>query len=566
MTNKIPQLKLFTKIASLTMRDKILLTAAIILFIVVLLAFSRATGTNNTTEQEVQALQNVTLSPVSELSQVNKNLSVTGRLRSKSEADLRVDIPGRVTGVYAKVGEWLTSGTLIAEVENGAQRAQVTQALGVLQAAKAKTKSAEAQLQKVSNGATLEDKNIITSQVAAAESSLSSAYNSALNVLQDAYASMNSIILFTADELILNPDSPNPKLKFQTTEYSAKISSENRRVVIGEILSRNKPQSLSPVEEMDKIDVELINTIDDLAQVKQFTDSLLTSLDGAITTNSISSTTISSYITATSSARSQLLSMSSALANSQSSISSAKNALLTIQENKNKILTGARTEDIDTAVANLNAANASVTSALGSYQSAVVLLEKTRVRAPISGYLSTFSAKRGDYISSQELGRIVGDGGSEVIFYIPSTDSNRVKIGDAISVSGTATGTVTTVSNSTDVFTQQLEVRADLSSGLDMPNGSVVTINILKNTDKDIIADTTTKVLVPINAIKFDVNDSKMFTVKDATATTTTLVSTAVTLGDVVGSMVYVTGIEKEVLVVTDARGLRDGQEVTIVR
>ncbi len=557
---------MINKFTTLHLRTKILIIAFIILLLAGMVASLRILNNTNDSPPQEQPLVTVTLVPASQLSTNNTTLTVTGILRNKSEADLRSEVPGRITGVYVKVGQWVKSGTLIAEVENDAQRAQVTQALGALEAARAQAKGAEAQLAKVLNGATQEDKNIVSSQVSASEASLDSSYDAARNALQAAYAGTSNAISFSADTMLQNPSSVVPTLTFQTTEYSAKISTENMRVAMGDILSRQASISIQTLYNGSSLDAEISKTLLELSTAKQFTDTILTALDGAITTASVPNSVISSYIATMSTARSQLLGNISALTSAQSAITSTKRALTTVKENEDKLLTNARPEDVASATANADAANASVTTALGSYQAAVAGLEKTRIRAPISGTLSSFSARHGDFINTSQLGRMIGSGGSEVVFYIPSTDNERVSIGDSILVSGSITGHITSIASSTSIGNNQLEVRADLTSKSNLPNGSAVNINILAFTDdEDSKAnDTTTELLIPINAIKFNVEGVNVFTVADTVSKIAELIPIDISIGDVLGSMVMISGISKDTLIITDARGLSAGQIVNI--
>jgi len=551
----------FNFIKNLTLRNKIFVIGILILLLASALALFRVITNTAPIVPEEPSIPSVTLLPLSSLSKADNSLLLTGTLRSKSEADLRTEVPGRITGVYAKVGNWVKSGALIAEVENSAQKAQVTQALGALQAAKAQVSSAKAQLQKVENGASQDDKNIVASQVSAAKAGLTSAQDAARNALQGAYAGTVSVTSFGSDTMMHDAISVNPTLSFQTTEYAAKIHAENMRVAIGDILARHDAQSAYTIA-TENIVPELQKTKAELISLRKFTDVLLTALSGAIITTNISNTTINTYTTTISTVRAQILNNINSLTGAESAISTADKALRTVQENENKVLGDVRTEDQDFARATVSTTNASVTSALGSYQAALALLEKTRIRATISGTLSSFSARRGDFVGTQALGRIVGPGGTEVIFNIPSTDRARISIGDEVLVSQSIKGTVTSISNSTDALSQQLEVRADLINKPNNPNGSVVSVKLL--TKKSTLKKTAIKnIPVPINAVKFTAQETFMFGITTID-TITTLTALPVTLGDVRGNMVLVSGVQPDTEVVTDARGLTAGQVVIV--
>jgi multidrug efflux pump subunit AcrA (membrane-fusion protein) len=563
--NAAPMIYTKTKLKfnSLTLRGKTLAVAGAVFILAVLIIFTRSLFAADIATTTEKPASTVAVLPAAELSKTTSSLTVTGTIRSKNESDLRVDVPGRVTGIFASIGTWVTRDTLIAEVENSAQKAQLTQALGALQSARAQKQSAEAQLEKAVNGSTQTDKNIVASQVASAETTLASAYDAARNALHSAYATTNTAVQFGTDTMMNDSTTVNPTLAFSTTEYSAKISSENKRVFAGDIVSRHKAQA-GTVIATEQILAELSKTTDELISLKELTDDLLIALGGAITTAAVPQTTITTHITTMSTARTQVIASISALTTVKNTIATSQKALVTTQSNETKVLTETRSEDIAVAQAQLESAQASVTSALGAYQGALSALEKTRVRAPISGTLASFSARKGDFIDTKTLGRIVGTGGTEITFYIPSTDNTRVALGDTIRILDTIEGTVVSISNSTDSLSRQLEVRADLTTNPNLPNGSIVTVQLVESVeDTDIVTNTPAKILVPINAIKFGVVTASMFTVETIGAEQR-LVAIPVTLGAVLGSMVEVTGVSPETLIVTDARGLVAGQAVSL--
>ncbi len=550
----IHQRMIINFIKNLDLRDKIFAIGAIVLIIAGMLALLRVITNTAEAPKEEQVISQVTILPVSALNDSDATLSLTGILRSKSEADLRTEVPGRITGVYAKVGNWVKRGTLIAEVENSAQKAQVTQALGALQAAKAQAQSAEAQLSKVQGGTREEQLRILQSALTDAESAQLTAQQSARNALLSAYATVNQSILHGTDTLFRNPTRYNPKVDFIVSDSTLRDELSAERVDIRYILDRHEDAALTQPE---NISAEIVTTITEIEKVKRFYDKLLIAIEKAVLAKEVSA----AYAATVGPARSAMLAQLSSLTAANDRLIRSENGIDIAKANLEQGITGAQQEDVDTSTAQLNAANASVTSALGSYQAALAALEKTRIRATISGILSSFSARRGDFVNTQSLGRIVGNGGNEVIFNIPSTDKARLALGDAVLISGAIAGTITSISNSTDALTQQLEVRADLHTKPNVANGSVVSIVIIKQKDTD---SATEEILVPINAIKFNADDTVMFTVETTETGSSILVALPVTLGDVRGSMVVVNGVQNDTQVVTDARGLTAGQIVLV--
>lgn len=362
-----------------------------------------------------------------------KSISVSGEMVSESEVELASDASGQLTAIYVEIGQSVKKGEIIANVENRTQRAQVTQVLGALQAARAQVLSAEAQLQKVLNGSSQEDKNIVASQVSAAESGLTSAQDTARNALQSAYAGTVSAISFGTDVALQDTSSANPTLKFQTTEYSAKITTENKRVVVEDILIRHNGQSAYTLG-VSELTSELQTTKDDLIVLRELTDSLLVTIGGAITTASVTESTVSSYTTSVSTARTQILANITALTSAQSAITSADKALHTVQENEGKVLTGARTEDIDAAKAGVSAAEASVLSASGNYMVAKAVLDKTYIYSPQSGKVVDIYKEVGEFVSSSVKVVKVSSISKHVSALVSEIDIAKVSVGNDVAI------------------------------------------------------------------------------------------------------------------------------------
>ena len=127
------------------------------------------------------ALKTVTVATVSELSGDGSTLTVVGDLRAASQADLRMERAGRVTGIYAKSGDRVAAGAVIAEIENASERARVLSAQGSLQ-------GAQAALAKLLAGDRPEDRASTEADLKSAEQSLSQAKLSAVTAFRQGYA------------------------------------------------------------------------------------------------------------------------------------------------------------------------------------------------------------------------------------------------------------------------------------------------------------------------------------------------------------------------------------------
>lgn len=502
-------------------------------------------------------IKEVTLMSVADLQESNHALELTGTLRSKSEQDLRFEIPGRVTGVYVKVGQRVSRGTIIAEVENSAQRAAVMQALGGLQAAQAQAKAAGASLTKIQGGTREEQMKILQASVLSAEDGTRSAEASARNALTSAYGSTEQAVLYGSDTLLYNATEYNPRPKFTVYDTTLKNDISALRVDIRKILARqHTAMGTTNSDVISEIDA----TIKELEYINNFYTKLFSALNDAV----IAPETESAYAQVMTGSRATVLGTISALTGAKSALQQAHNQLSVAKANLEQGVTGAQKEDVQAVEAQRDAALAAVTSAQGSYSATLSALEKTRVRASIAGTLASFSGKSGDFVGTQTIGRIVGSGGAEVVFYIPENDSTRIAVGDTVLVADTIGGAIVSVATDAGGASGQLEVHADLDEApASITNNSTVSVRVLANTD-DTLEATPVELFVPLSAIKFTASETYVFTVADPALATSTLVATPVTLGTVVGNTVVISGIDAQTRIVTDARGLSATQTVSI--
>ncbi len=363
-----------------------------------------------------------------------KTISISGEVVPESEVQLASDISGQITAVYINVGQLVKKGTLIARVENTSQRAAVTQTLGALRSATAQVKSAEVLLDKAINGSTQEDKNISTSQVSASESGVDLAYESARNALQNAYAGTITAVIFGTDDMIDNASSVNPTLSFLTLKYSAKITTQNMRsTTVSIVVERHKNQSAYTLN-ISSIDNELRDTRDELISLREFIDELSVAVGSAITTSTVSASTISSYTTTLNTARSQVLADITALTNARFAIISADKALQTTEENKDKVFANTREEDIAIAKIGVEAAQALELSASGNYQAAKSALDKTYIRSPQSGIIVDIFKEVGEFTSSSVPIVKISSENRYVSALVSEVDIAKIEVGMDVTV------------------------------------------------------------------------------------------------------------------------------------
>lgn len=455
----------------------------------------------------------VELKSVAELSSESTPLSVAGTVSSLSQAQVRAEAGGRITAVNYTLGDYVGAGAVIAQTENAAQRAAVMQAQGAVDAASA--------------GASV------------SQTSLSSTKSAAVNALLSAYGSIDKAIHADIDPMFSNPESIQPQFSVQSSDSQAKINAENQRSTLGPIFTREKTQA-STISPSSDLLPELAATQKELRTIRDFLDTVLRTLNNGIATNGVSATTISTYTATANGARASIVASLSALASAQSAIETAQK--------------GADTQSGSSA--------ASLTQAEAGLAAARASLERTIVRAPISGSINSLSLKVGDYLPAGSVAVVIANNGAlEVVAYVTDTDSREISAGAKASIetpAGVVSGTVTRIAPAIDPATKKVEVRVGVTTGAEkLVNGQSVTVSLERHPK----AIAGTRITLPLSALKVGADTISVFTVDENKK----LVAHTVTLGTLLGDRVVIeSGLTADMQIVTDARGLQPGQAILL--
>jgi len=490
------------------LRRKYYIAGALVLVAVALFFALRGTEKPVT---NAETLREVRVGRVADLMNGGASLSLVGKVESRSEASIGAESGGRITRVNISLGSRVGAGQIIAEIENSSQRAALQQAQGALDAVKAA----------VPNYA----------------SSLASAKDGAVTTLLSAYAAMDNAVLDTGDQMFSNPEGTSPQFNVSTADSQAKLDLQNARSQIGSLLSRHKSLTAT-LSASSELEVELSKTESELRTIRTYLDTMIRALNAGVSSPSISESAISTYKAEAAAARTSITGSLSAIAGARTSIETARN---------NAEGTGG-----------LSATSASLKQAEGAYNAALANLEKTRIRSPIVGTVNNVSIKLGDYVSpTQQVAIVANNGSLEVVLFLTEEDRARIVVGQKVTLENGQSGTITKIAPALDPVTGRIEVRVGLgaSAAASLTNGQSVRVELIRDTKA------TTKALsVPITALKMESDRALVFVVEDGT-----LVAREIVLGKLSGEYVQVaSGIDADTEIIADARGLKEGQQVTI--
>src|SRR3989344_5424264 len=120
-----------------------------------------------------------------------QQVSVSGKVKAANDVDLGFSQGGRVTRVYAKVGDQIPVGTVLAEVENGDLRASI--------------KREEAELASLIAGTRPEEVAVKESEVESREAAHTQARQSLVDKIRDAYRSADAAVHNDVDQFFDTP-------------------------------------------------------------------------------------------------------------------------------------------------------------------------------------------------------------------------------------------------------------------------------------------------------------------------------------------------------------------------
>jgi RND family efflux transporter MFP subunit len=484
-----------------------------IILILIILIVSRVLGSGGKEVEEAPVARKASVARVYDAINADIPLPVVGQVESQSEAVLRTESQGQVIAVYKKLGDPVSAGTVIAELSNASQRAEVLRNQGVLDAAKANLSRVE--------GNSMESFSLIVSSVTIA------------------YTNADDAVRNKVDQFIEDPDSRYPKV-IVSGDYNERQLVNEARYEIGNILENwaVSVDELSGVTSVEVIQKKLDEAQESLEKVRVFLNTVAIAVSGFEENGGVSQASINKYRSDVSTARTNINSTLSSLLSSSNSLRSQLS--------------------LDSKGSDILSAEASVTQARAGLLSANASLEKTIIRSPINGQINALTIQVGDFASSfEEVSQVVGSGELEVIAFINETDRESINIGATVLIEDKWGGKIVRIAPAINYQTQKIEIRISVAEGSDLKNGESVSLTInrtVENSNKE------KKITVPISALKITSDGYFVLIVTEGNI----LGSTRVEVGDILGERIVIEdGLPLEKIIVLDARGFDVGDEIT---
>ncbi len=387
---------------ALSRRRKIILGAGAILALIILFIFWNGRQEKVSTEPELRTIEQIIVGDYG----TSGAAGIAVPTAQGGTFVVRAEAGGRVTRV-ASSGNRVAQGAVVAELENSAQRAALVQAQGAYEAA-------QANLSKVSGGSRSEQRAILEANVTSASATLDASKSTAVNAILTAYASADSAIRGSTDQMFSNAGKAGSKFNLVSSDSQLTNTIDNMRSSIEQYLMREKSAAATLTSSSD-LGGELTVAQTDIRNIRSFVDLIVSALNKGIPSSGISQTAITTYLSESTAARTSLTTSLASLSAAVQGLASSQSALDVAKKNLEQGVVGGQTEDVAGAQASLKQAQGGLAAAQASYG-------KTQVRVPFSGTLTALSVAVGDIISvGSDVALVVPDEGvpTEASFALP---------------------------------------------------------------------------------------------------------------------------------------------------
>ncbi len=294
--------------------------------------------------------------------------------------DLSFDISGKVSAVSKTIGDRVSVGDIITALNNIDQKVSLEQA-------KATLRLNQSKLSKLMSGTGGKGLDVTRSKLAGAKTDLYNANSFLLSVLGSSYSSADDAVRNKIDSFFIDSTSSNPEPVFVAGSGQDEDLGSGR--VEAEAALKDIKTILSSATSTGDVSLSADKIKLDLGEIKLFTDNVSSVIDALVSSSSSAQDSISLWKTDASIARSDINGAITSLLSAENALSSAKSAYDTASKQLALDLSGAISENIEEAKAEVDQAQAGVDKATAE-------LAKTYIKSPIDGIVTREDAKIGE--------------------------------------------------------------------------------------------------------------------------------------------------------------------------
>jgi len=387
----------------------------VVIFFVVLIA-TRFGGADDEKKEQIEVRRG----------SIMQNVIVTGKTEPKQDVELAFERGGKVAHVFVKIGDQVSPGKVLAELDRAELYAQFLDA-------KANLDSQIAKLDELKKGTRIEDIKIKQTELEKAEQDLANYYRDVPDVANDSYVNANDAVRKQADEIFSDDESQSPQLSFSISNSQLETNLEASRSALTEALGQWKSEigALAQSSPATALDTALTITTTRLLHVRDLLNLIMSAI---IANTGLSQTTITSYKANITTALTNVNTSIARVNSKTQSILSQKLAVRKIQDELSLKLAGSTPEAI-------RAQEASARQAEAKVKVAEAQLAHTVLRAPIAGIVTQQDAKVGEIVGTNvKLVTLISQGELKIEANVPEADIAKITIGNRAEVTLDAYG------------------------------------------------------------------------------------------------------------------------------
>ena len=351
---------------------------------------------------------------VASIDNVTERVSVTGTVSPIGKASLAFEKGGVITRIYVKVGDKVSKGQPIADLDSTSDSAAVA--------------SAEATLRDMSRNLTPEELAVQQANISAAQISLDNAKRDALNAFHDGYTKVQGAIVNSADYFFANPQSANPTITVRTDSSATQIAIDTEMVAVTNDLDTWYAE-LSTASTSNASNI-MSAAMAHISPIKSFMNDLSNIVDALSPGNSsLAPNIINADVATMNSGLAALNSAIDSITAAQKDLSTAESAYAQAVSDYNLKLAGNSNDAIASQAAKVKQVKA--------------ILSQDFLLSPIDGTVTSVDPNVGEYVAPGQSGFTVQDNDFKIEAFVPEADIAKITLGELASSTLDAYGSYT---------------------------------------------------------------------------------------------------------------------------
>jgi len=357
---------------------------------------------------------------------------ITGAVKMARKVSLSFDRSGSMKSLPFPVGTTVAEGVVVASLKNESEYAAVAEGNALVAIA-------EANLAKVHQGTREEEVRLKEAEVQKADVLLQNVKSKSFMVLTDAYSAAEESLNRYADPFFINDGTSVPHLTY-SSGIQESYDAEQKRLLAGKSVNALQtsvqsglPAAPSTAQAGADSRQTLENALENLRVVQDLFITLgLTLRDGS----SLTTATLADY-------RARVTSARDALGAALSSVQSQINALRDGEAELDRVMRALKLARAKATPETVAGAQQELAQAKAKLLGAEATLEKTLLRAPFSGQISSRNVEIGETIQATKIiMEFLGSNGYTVEANVPEADVTKIAKGAKADVTLDAYGEV----------------------------------------------------------------------------------------------------------------------------